>query len=216
MTIEISTYTRASDQIEQELISKIISLELQPGEMINEADLARQFQCGRTPLREALQRLAAAHLVVNIPRRGSFIAELKLLDYVQLTDSVSLLDSGVAGLAAEKCKPEDIARLKEILRQSADALGKGEYLQAALLDMQFHNAIAEITQNKYLIETTAILHRLICRFNYVALSRGMAGDVSQQDHTDILLALQNKDKQAAEKLISGHMTGARERIMRAL
>ena len=208
--------TRVSDQIEQLLIQKVISLELPPGEMINETELANQFECGRTPLREALQRLISANLVVNIPHRGTFISELKLLDYIQLTESVSILESGMAPLAAEKSTDEDLAALEKNLADTALAVREKKWLKVALLDLDFHMIIAQMTQNKYLAETTLRLHRLISRFLFVSLARGMNFETSIQNHQEILDAFRSHDKEKARDLVYQHLVKAHERIITAI
>jgi DNA-binding GntR family transcriptional regulator len=216
METDSKTNIRASDAIELELIRRIISLEFAPGTMINETELAKQFDCGRTPLREALQRLAATHLIVNVPRRGNIIAELKLMDYIKLTESVSILESGITRLAAEKCKEADILGLEDLVRMAEEAGPKADFLSIALLDLKFHVRIAEITQNEYLVDTTLILHRLISRFNHVALSHGMKFDISWQDHKEIIRALREHQGETAARLIHDHMSNVKERIMHAL
>lgn len=200
-----NTPDRASDQIEHMLIQKIISLELPPGEMINETELARQFDCGRTPLREALQRLASANLVVNVPRRGTFISELKLLDFFQLTESEGVLGKGMAALAAQKATDSEFEHLAGILAESEQAWANRDHFKLTTLDMAFHKTIAECTKNAYLIDITVNLHRLIGRFLYLALTRGMDFDPYLQAHKEIHAALKNRSADLAGELLFRHL-----------
>ena len=77
---------RASDRIEHELRRMIVTLELAPGAEVSEPYLIERLKCGRTPLREALQRLAQEHLVVSVPRRGTSIAELSVSEFRELEE----------------------------------------------------------------------------------------------------------------------------------
>jgi DNA-binding GntR family transcriptional regulator len=205
MSKETKNPNRVSDQIEQQLIQKIISLELPPGEMINETELAKQFECGRTPLREALQRLASENLVVNVPRRGTFIAELKLLDFFLLTETEGVLGKGMAALAAQKATDAEFERLKEILEESKKAWQEHDHFKVTTLDLAFHETIAACTKNSYLIDVTVHLHRLIGRFLFLALTRGMEFTPYLQAHIKIYEALKNREADLAGLLLFDHL-----------
>jgi GntR family transcriptional regulator, rspAB operon transcriptional repressor len=207
---------RASDIIEEKLARMIISLQLPPGAMITEADLAKQLDCGRTPLREALQRLAQQYLVVSVPRHGIFIAELNLLEYVQLIEAIAWLESGAAVLAAGRSNELDLAELKKNIQSTGNFFEKGDFLSVAEHDFMFHQKISEISRNKYLIDMTLRLHRLTSRFIYISLTNGMNIKVSMDEHHEIIEALERHDEEQAKKLTYDHMLKARERIISVL
>jgi GntR family transcriptional regulator, rspAB operon transcriptional repressor len=207
---------RASDLIEEKLARMIISLELPPGAMITEADLSQRLECGRTPLREALQRLAQQYLVVSVPRHGIFIAELNLLDYVQLIEAIALLESGSAVLAASRLGEADIAELKENIDHTEIFFTAGDFLSVAEHDFKFHQKISQISRNKYLIDMTLRLHRLTSRFIYISLTNGMTIKTSLDEHHEIIEALENHAEEQARKLTYEHMLKAKERIISVL
>ncbi|MFT7587158.1 MAG: DNA-binding GntR family transcriptional regulator, partial [Cellvibrionaceae bacterium] len=85
---------------------KIVSLEYPPNCVINEATLVSELKIGRTPIREALQRLERDKLVTIMPRRGTFVTEISLSDLPQIFDNRILLESYIAKLASQRGTPE--------------------------------------------------------------------------------------------------------------
>ena len=90
-----------SDQAYDEVERMIISLELSPGTVFSESELAEQINIGRTPLREALQRLAGDMLIVSLPRLGMMVTEINASEYLNLLDTRGVLDHLIARQAAQ-------------------------------------------------------------------------------------------------------------------
>ncbi len=212
---ELSTL-RASDRIEQKLRQMIITLELPPGTKVSEAELIQRLNCGRTPLREALQRLAEEYLVVAVPRHGVSIAELSLTDYVQLIEAVSHLESISARMATQRITPGEIQKLEEILNRSDAALARDDILEILQCDFDFHHNIVQIARNRYFIDLVVRLHRLTSRFIYLSWKNGGSAHYSIEEHKLILQALKEKNAQEAERLTFEHTQKAKERIINAL
>lgn len=207
---------RASDKIEQELRDMIITLDLAPGAKISEAELIQRLGCGRTPLREALQRLSEEYLVIAVPRHGVSIAELSITDYVQLIEAVSHLEGISARLAAARITTAEIAALAHIIDRSETALLNDDILDFMKCDFDFHKSIADISRNRYIIDTVIRLHRLTSRFIYLAWKNGGSTRVSVAEHRSILAALQQKNLADSERLTFEHTQNAKERIINAL
>lgn len=207
---------RASDKIEQELRDMIITLELAPGSKISEADLIQRLGCGRTPLREALQRLAEEFLVTAVPRHGVSIAELSITDYVQLIEAVSNLEGISSRMAAVRISRGEIDSLAEIIDRSEETLKRDDILGFMKCDFDFHKSIADVSRNKYIIDTIIRLHRLTSRFIYLAWKNGGNTRVSVVEHRSILDALEQKNAADAERLTFEHTQNAKERIINAL
>jgi DNA-binding GntR family transcriptional regulator len=216
MALEKENATRASDRIAQELRKMIISLELQPGAKVSEADLVERLNCGRTPLREALQRLAEEYLVVSIPHHGVSIAELGLTDYVQLIEAVSHIEAISTRLASQRLGEEDIKKLKSIIEKAEEAHARDDILSIVEYDFNFHHTIALSTRNRYIIHMTDRLHRLTSRFIYLAWRNGGEIHPSIAEHKEILQALTERDAARAEKLTFEHTQNAKERIIQSL
>ena len=211
-----SNSKRASDIIENKLRRMIISLELPPGAKISEAELIQHLDCGRTPLREALQRLAEEYLVISVPRKGISIAELSITDYVQLIEAVSNVEGITARLASKRIKEEEIDELESLLQQTREAREKDDILSVAELDFAFHHHIAKYSRNRYLSDTIDRLHRLTSRFIYLAWKNGGNISISLDEHEDILEAFRNRDENTAQQKTFEHTQNAKERIIKAL
>jgi len=190
----------------------IISLELAPGAMINEGELKERLKCGRTPLREALLRLTQEKLVVSIPRKGMFVADLDLMNYAKLIEASALLESFSAYLAVEKCSNDEIDKLEEFTLAASDAYHKEDLLAVAEFDFEFHCGIAECTRNEYLFDSTMRLHRLINRYFYIALKNGLDIATSIDEHQRIVKALRSRDAEEVRNLVYLHNIEARDRV----
>lgn len=204
--------TRTSDRLEADLIKMIISLELAPGAMINEADLKDRLKCGRTPLREALLRLAQERLITSIPRKGMFVAELDLMNYVKLIEAAGLLESFSAHLVVEQCSNDEIDKLEKITDKMRAADQRGALLSIAELDFEFHASIAECTRNEYIVDSTTRLHRLISRYFYIGLKNGLDVSTSVDEHQRIIKALRRRTAEEFKNLMYLHTVEARDRI----
>src|SRR2546427_13080591 len=101
------------------LLERIVRLEMPPGSVVNEAQLREDLRIGRTPIREALQRLARENLVRSIPHRGTFVTDVNITDLARITEVRIVLEAHAARLAAEKLTTADreaIEGLLELLR----------------------------------------------------------------------------------------------------
>lgn len=193
-----------------------MSLELPPGTMIGEAELMERLGCGRTPLREALQRLAQEYLVVSIPRKGVRIAELDLPDYVQLIEAGSHIEAVAARLAARNAEGDDVDKMESMIERAERACQSRDILEVANLDYEFHQAVAEAGANRYVIDAAARLQRLAGRFIYLAMKRGLTGWESLDEHHRIFAAIKARDEDAAAETTRLHWVRARDRIVAAL
>jgi DNA-binding GntR family transcriptional regulator len=207
---------RASDRIEQEIRRLITTLEIPPGTMIREVDLTQRLGCSRTPLREALQRLAQEYLVVAVPRRGMIVAELSLLDYVQLIEALAHIEGAAAGLAADRSSGEELDGLEQTINHAREANLHGEYFTVTEADFEFHRAIAGLTRNRYLLDTTVRLHRLASPFSFLALKRGENAELSIGEHRQLLAAIRRRDSALARRLTFDHTVRTKDRIIATL
>jgi DNA-binding GntR family transcriptional regulator len=199
-------------QAYQRLRDLIVTLQLQPGALLNEAALMEQLQVGRTPLREALQRLAGEGLVVVRPRRGAFVASLSLLDLQQLFEVRREIEGYAARLAAERAAPADLSALQAALDRLTAASAAGDPHALIEVDRAFHRALARAAHNRFLESTLSRLYNLNLRLWYLALDRigPMQGAVAE--HQRVLDAVRRRDGAAAEAAIRQHITEFQTRI----
>src|SRR5579859_2944415 len=94
---------------------RILSLDLAPGSVVNEARLREELAIGRTPIREALQRLAHEKLVRSVPHRGTFVTDVNITDLARITEVRVVLEGHAARLAGERCTAADRTKMHELL-----------------------------------------------------------------------------------------------------
>ena len=101
---------------------RIITLKLAPGSVIEEARLRAELELGRTPIREALQRLAHENLVSFVPHRGTFVTDINLTDLRRLTEIRVVMEPYAARLATERAGEADRRAMAELVNE-LDAVG---------------------------------------------------------------------------------------------
>ncbi|MDY7078508.1 MAG: GntR family transcriptional regulator [Chloroflexota bacterium] len=213
MVAKNSTPGRESDRVEEELRRMIITLELRPGAMVSEAYLTKLLNCGRTPLREALQRLAQEYLIESVPRHGISIAGLGLVDFVDLIEAIVLVEGFSARIAAGRITDEELAKMEEIITRAEEASEKEKFSTVAELDYEFHCVAGQATGNRYLADTIARLHRLATRFGYIAWRHKGSSEMSLMEHRQILAAFKSRNPDEAERQTREHTLRAKERIV---
>jgi DNA-binding GntR family transcriptional regulator len=203
---------RESDRVAEDLRRMIINMELDPGSMVSESYLAELLDCGRTPLREAIQRLAEEYLVEPVPRRGIAIAGLSVVDLVDLIEALVLVEGHSARIACERFTDQEIAELAALVDRAEAAGHDSGFSTVAEIDFEFHHIIGRATGNRYLADTIARLHRLATRFGYVAWQRDRSAALSLSEHRAILAAFEQRDPDQAERITQEHSLKAKDRI----
>ena len=211
-----SSQQRASDRIVEQLRKMIIASDIPPGANVSEAYLAQRLQCGRTPLREAIQRLSQEYLVVSEPRRGVTISDLSLLDFGKLIEALLIVEANSAGLATGRISDEQLSELENNVTEAENANAGGDLSIVAELDSAFHNMLARATDNHYLTDTITGLHRAFTRFGYIAWRHDRGAGASLAEHREVLAALKRRDHSEVERLTREHVLAARDRIVEAI
>src|SRR5881227_1055328 len=152
MAVAEAVATRSqSEEAYQRILERIVRLEMAPGSVVNEARLREELGIGRTPIREALQRLARENLVRSIPHRGTFVTEVNITDLARITEVRVVLEAHAARLAAEKLSSADreaIDSLLALLR--GEVTGQRELMR---LDRLIHRTIYRAARNPFLEAT---------------------------------------------------------------
>src|SRR2546427_12535395 len=116
MAVAEAVATRSqSEEAYQRILERIVRLEMAPGSGVNEARLRGELGIGRTPIREALQRLARENLVRSIPHRGTFVTDVNITDLARITEVRIVLEAHAARLSTEKITTADREEMGELL-----------------------------------------------------------------------------------------------------
>lgn len=208
-----SSPSRESDRVEQELRNQILTLQIEPGLALSEASLIKQNGWGRTPLREAFQRLAEQSLLQIIPHHGVVVTPLSLFEFVEVMDAMAMVIGPAASLACKHLTGQEFLQLEHTIEQSKSAASKGEFVKVATEDYQFHRILAIATGNRYLSRHLLHLHQVATRFNLATWERDSSVKYSLNEHYKILEALHQRDEGKAREVMLEHIENARMRIM---
>jgi DNA-binding GntR family transcriptional regulator len=205
--------SRASDQVETELRRLILTLELEPGLAVSESTLMQRYGWGRTPLREAFQRLAEQSLLQIIPRQGAVVTALSVFDFVEMMDAMSLVIGPAAALACKRLSEQDLAQLDTITARAETSAASRDFATLADLDYEFHHILALATGNRYLSNYLLHLHQVATRFNYAAWKRDGSAHDSIREHEQIISTLRKREPAQARAVMLQHIEGARQRVI---
>ena len=183
---------------------RITTLELEPGSVINEQELAEELKMALAPVREALKLLAHDNLVVITPRHGLYVADVNAPDLEQLSELRLTLEGLSARLAAQRATEDDIVIL-EALRQEQANTPADDRRRLFDIDHKFHQAVARAAHNKYMADSLERLFGLSQRLWYLALPKlgFLPGSVEQ--HLDLVQAIENGDGDEAERIMRTHV-----------
>lgn len=182
----------------------IINLELQPGSMISEQDIADELKLSRTPVHEALQELARTKIIEILPQRGSLVSliDMKLVEEAVFIRAV--VESAVTELVCEIASEKDITRLEENVNLQEFYHSKNNLEKIMELDNEFHKMMYEITnklQCHYMVKTMNIHYD---RFRELRLHASDTGIIIKE-HKGILEAIKNNKPEEAKKLLKQHL-----------
>jgi DNA-binding GntR family transcriptional regulator len=208
--------SRESDRVEAELRRLILTLELEPGLAISESTLMQRYGWGRTPLREAFQRLAEQSLLQIIPRQGAVVTALSVFDFVEMMDAMILVIGPAAALACKRLTNAELDQLDKLVDEGETAAASGDFERLSELDYQFHTVLAQATGNRYLSDYLCHLHQIARRFNYAAWKRERNATPSMGEHHQLAAIFRSRDAIAARTAMLQHIEGARQRVMGAV
>ena len=201
-------FKRQSDAVYDELRRLIIRTELAPGSPIEEAQLMRRLGAGRTPLREALQRLAQEDLIRNVPRRGYFVTDTSPADLFHVFEVRQSIERLSARLAAERAIPAHLAEYERLLGEARRGIAEGNEDMTWNLgvDEWFHQLLARASGNSYLVGAINRYYGLSVRVHYLSRLHLTMVREEIERYEAIGAALQRRDGAAAEAVMQEHLS----------
>jgi len=203
-----------ADRAYAELRDRIVTLRIPPGAPIDEDALGRELEMGRTPVREAIKRLALENLVTVFPRRGTFASEINITDLADISDVRRQLESHAAYRAAQRITEAQRAELDALLYELARSPGAdGAALMA--LDARVHRFIHRCANNPFMEETLGRYLNLSLRIWHLVIDRLPGLFARVHEHEQLLRAIADGDAEGAREILARHI-GAFEREIRAV
>lgn len=201
---------RLSSKAYNEIRQLIITLHLKPGEQIEEGVLEKQLSIGRTPIREALQRLVVEGLLELVPGRGFFVRPISIDDVKSLFEAMTALEQIIVRLAAHRIQEHQLIELQEACRKHKEAILAQDYVKVLLYNHEFHHCFYAATGNTFLLSAMEALHHQSERLAYLTYTRE-ALPAGGDDYN--ALAIEDHEK-LVEYLFKGDAEGAAETIIR--
>lgn len=183
----------------------IVRRDLAPGERLAEQQLAEELGASRTPVREALRRLALEGFVVLVPRRGAYVAGLSFKDMNDVFELRMALEGLAAALAAERITQEELAALERGVAELAEAIEGGVSERLAQIDADFHNLIYMASRNRRLMQIVANLSDQIQSFRIRSLAVPGRLKATLSEHRRLAAAIARRDAPAARRLAEEHI-----------
>ncbi len=193
-----------ADQAYYALRELIVSLELAPGSAIKEPELTARLGIGRTPVREALRRLALERLVEVYPRRGMFVTTVDVRDLARLCEVRAVLEPEAARLAAERATRQDLDEINVLLEELVVERRRDARLLIAL-DERIHRAIYRCCHNQLLEETLEWYYTHALRIWALALDRAPDLPGAVLEHHALLDAIARGKGERASALMRAHV-----------
>lgn len=214
--LEPTLRPRKVDVAYERLKELLVTLELQPGAPIDESSLMHRLDVGRTPLREAVQRLGHEGLVVHMPRRGSWASSLSFIDLRHMIETRRIVEPAAARIAARRITRDQIERIRDELDRSEVMVVAGDYAGCVYLDLKFHSMIAQASLNPSLTRMVNRINQELMRFWYFSFVHIRDLELPFQQHRSILDLLRQGDGNGAERIMHEHIDLFLARVQAAL
>jgi DNA-binding GntR family transcriptional regulator len=184
---------RAYGEIEQ----MIVTLKLAPGTAISEAALSQRLRIGRTPIREALQRLARERLVSILPRRGIIVSEINVNSQLRLLEVRREVERLIATSAARRATAEERERFLEIARTFTSSAKGNDEAAFMRVDREFNELSVIAARNEFAAGAMSLMHALSRRFWYIHYKQAADMPQTAKLHADIARAIAAGNERAA-------------------
>jgi DNA-binding GntR family transcriptional regulator len=163
---------------------------------------------------EAISRLAIEGMIEILPRKGIVVRPVSLDEALATIEARLINEPMCARLAVQRATAEDLDRIEQVLRQAPPLLSRRDIKGLMQLDRQFHGAIARAARNKVLEQVLQQLHEKSLRFWFISLSDSKHLLQVDEEHREVLTALQARDPEQAERAIRAHIESFRDTIKR--
>ena len=190
-----------TDQAYSILEEMIVTLKLPPGAAVSEARLCQVLGIGRTPIREALQRLARERLVTILPRRGIIVSQINVKSQLRLLEVRREVERLVARSAARRALPAEraqFAKIARIFEQSAKTNDETAFIR---VDREFNELCAAAARNEFAAGAMTLMHSLSRRFWFIHYQEAADMPATAKLHANIARAIAKGDADAAARAL---------------
>lgn len=209
--IQLKVQKPLKDLVYLELKHKILTGEIVSQTRLMEIDLSEKMNVSRTPIREAIKRLADDGLVKVEPRRGAYVANISIKDMLDVFEVREDMEGFVAKLAAQRITDEEKEELKAIAAEYEEAIEKADDKENIIaLDEKFHNFIVKCSGNETLSELVKYVQELSLRFRYLYYDDFSLYESTAEQHNSIMEAINAGREADARREADAHVKALKE------
>lgn len=205
----------------EQICRRIITLSYAPGTILDEKQLMVDLALGRTPIREALLRLAGEGWIETLPNRGAMVPPITIQGTKAVFEAMRLLELGVAGLAVNQNIDEQLIAMRDANLVVKDTIGSGDILQLVNANHLFHLAYASCSKNSFLTRACLEVRNQAKRLSYLSytneidMNRSLHGHYQTvvSEHEAIISSLTDKNEVTLREIINQHINAFQARIL---
>ena len=188
-----------TDRAYADIEELIVTLKLAPGAAVSEAALSARLGIGRTPIREALQRLARENLVVILPRRGILVSEVNVKRQLRLLEIRREVERLIARSAARRATAEERERFAALARLFVKSARANDDVTFMRTDREFNMLCSSAARNEFAAGAMSLMHALSRRFWYIHYKQAADMPLTAKLHADIARAIAAEDEEGAAR-----------------
>jgi DNA-binding GntR family transcriptional regulator len=208
----VSLTEKAYDMIKD----AIVTCKLKPGDPLVEAKMAKQINISRTPIRESFKKLQNDGLIVIIPTKGAFVADIKRQDIEELFVLREVLECTALKISISRISKKDLAEVESLLIKAEKDIAAGDFESSVKSDLKLHELIIGNSGYRRLAQFIDILKTQLLRTRYLGTTVTGRTRRSIQEHKAIVNAIRNKDIDSASELLKTHIRNVRDNVLQAL
>ena len=188
-----------TDRAYTDIEEMIVTLKILPGAAVSEAALSQTLGIGRTPIREALQRLARESLVSIFPRRGIIVSEINLKKQLRLLEVRREIERLIARSAARRATDEERAQMKSLAERFEASARVNDDVAFLRTDREFNTLCSVASHNEFAALAMGLMHSLSRRFWYIHYKQAADMPLTAKLHANIARAIAAGDEDRAAK-----------------
>jgi len=203
--VKSKAHASLTEKAYQILVHKIVTLDLAPGSVLTESRLMQELKIGRTPIREAIQRLIAEGLVTHLHHRGMLVADLRAADVQQIYEFRAQIEGYAARLAAARMTPSALDELQRLHREMDRAVADADAESFIAQDRRFHELLARGSGNRYVEAVLLNIYNQHLRLWYYLFAKQGGLSETVHEHQGLIGALVRRNPDEAESAMRAYV-----------
>ena len=204
------------EAIFQKLRLLLVEGKIAPGSKLNERELAESLHVSRTPIREAIRRLAADGLVELIANRGAIAVQLSLADVIHTFDVIADLEGFSGELAANNISDAALSELEALQYEMMASYARRDLSTYYKLNLRIHHLINQAANNPVLTKLFSQVNARIEALRFRSNQDGVKWEKAVEEHQEMLDALKARDPARMRKIMMTHVQNKRDVVIQLL